>query len=127
MSAQQKNAAAYKYKVTRSAEDGEYVSTCDKYPSLSYLAKSPEEAMRGIIKLAADVVVAASSAGDADCAWAFTEDIKRVCSSPSPEEDLHDRALSNIHIPQTNNKWPGTYLRRRASIRQSPSRTRRRY
>lgn len=63
MSAQQKNAAAYKYKVTRSEEDGEYVGTCDKYPRLSYQAKSPAEALRGIIQL--------------EAAWAdVTEDIR---------------------------------------------------
>lgn len=34
-----------------SDEDDEWVGVCDKYPSLSWLADTPEEAERGIIKL----------------------------------------------------------------------------
>ena len=36
------------YKVIWSEEDKEFVGTCDKFPSLSYLAKTEEEALKGI-------------------------------------------------------------------------------
>lgn len=46
----------YTYRVTWSAEDGEHVGRCTEFPSLSWLADSPEEALHGIRRLVADVV-----------------------------------------------------------------------
>ncbi len=46
----------YTYRVTWSEDDGEYVGLCAEFPSLSWLAKSPEAALRGIRKAVADVV-----------------------------------------------------------------------
>jgi predicted RNase H-like HicB family nuclease len=37
----------YTYRVTWSAEDGEYVGLCAEFPSLSWLADTPENALRG--------------------------------------------------------------------------------
>ncbi len=47
----------YTYRVTWSEEDEEYVGLCAEFPSLSWLAPAPEEALRGIRQLVADVVV----------------------------------------------------------------------
>lgn len=38
----------YTYRVTWSAEDGEYVGLCAEFPGLSWLAKTQEEALAGI-------------------------------------------------------------------------------
>jgi len=46
----------YTYRVTWSAEDGEYVGLCAEFPSLSWLADSPEAALRGIRKTVEDVL-----------------------------------------------------------------------
>jgi predicted RNase H-like HicB family nuclease len=46
----------YTYRVTWSAEDGEYVGLCAEFPSLSWLADSPETALRGIRKAVEDVL-----------------------------------------------------------------------
>jgi len=46
----------YTYRVTWSAEDNEYVGLCAEFPSLSWLAKEPEAALKGIRDLLADVV-----------------------------------------------------------------------
>jgi predicted HicB family RNase H-like nuclease len=46
----------YTYRVTWSAEDREYVGLCAEFPSLSWLAGSPEAALRGIRRVVADVV-----------------------------------------------------------------------
>jgi len=46
----------YTYRVTWSAEDAEYVGLCVEFPSLSWLAATPEAALAGIRKLAKDVV-----------------------------------------------------------------------
>ena len=45
----------YTYRVTWSEDDHEYVSLCAEFPSLSWLAKTPEAALKGIRKLVADV------------------------------------------------------------------------
>ncbi|MCI0440998.1 MAG: toxin-antitoxin system HicB family antitoxin [Chloroflexi bacterium] len=45
----------YTYRVTWSEEDGEYVGLCAEFPSLSWLASTPEAAFRGIRKVVADV------------------------------------------------------------------------
>ena len=46
----------YTYRVTWSEDDNEYVGLCAEFPSLSWLAKKPEEALKGIRKLVEDVV-----------------------------------------------------------------------
>ncbi len=46
----------YTYRVTWSEEDNEYVGLCAEFPSLSWLAKTHETALRGIRKVVADVI-----------------------------------------------------------------------
>lgn len=46
----------YTYRVTWSEEDQEHVGLCVEFPSLSWLAKSPEAALRGIRKVVCEVV-----------------------------------------------------------------------
>lgn len=46
----------YTYRVTWSAEDEEYIGLCVEFPSLSWLAGSPEAALKGIRKIVADVI-----------------------------------------------------------------------
>jgi predicted HicB family RNase H-like nuclease len=46
----------YTYRVTWSEDDHEHVGLCAEFPSLSWLAKTPEAALRGIRKVVADVV-----------------------------------------------------------------------
>lgn len=46
----------YTYRVTWSEDDSEYVGLCAEFPSLSWLASTPEEALKGIRKLVADIV-----------------------------------------------------------------------
>lgn len=46
----------YTYRVTWSAEDGEHVGLCAEFPSLSWLAKTPEAALKGIRRVVAEVV-----------------------------------------------------------------------
>jgi len=46
----------YTYRVTWSEDDQEYVGLCAEFPSLSWLAASPEAALRGIRRVVADVV-----------------------------------------------------------------------
>lgn len=46
-----KNQHKHTYCLSWSEEDKEYVALCAEFPSLSWLAKTPEEALRGIKKL----------------------------------------------------------------------------
>ncbi len=46
----------YTYRVTWSEEDHEYVGLCAEFPSLSWLARTPEAALKGIREVVADVV-----------------------------------------------------------------------
>jgi predicted HicB family RNase H-like nuclease len=46
----------YTYRVTWSEEDSEYVALCAEFPSLSWLASSPESALKGIRKLVDEVI-----------------------------------------------------------------------
>ena len=46
----------YTYRVTWSEDDKEYVGLCTEFPSVSWLAPTPESALKGIRKLIADVV-----------------------------------------------------------------------
>ncbi len=46
----------YTYRVTWSEEDSEYIGLCVEFPSLSWLAATPEESLAGIRALVAEVV-----------------------------------------------------------------------
>ena len=46
----------YTYRVTWSDDDNEYVGLCAEFPSLSWLARTPEAALIGIRKVVSDVV-----------------------------------------------------------------------
>ena len=46
----------YAYRVLWSTEDEEYVGLCAEFPSLSWLAPTPEDALRGIRELVAATV-----------------------------------------------------------------------
>jgi predicted HicB family RNase H-like nuclease len=54
----------YTYRVTWSEEDAEHVGLCAEFPSLSWLASSPEAALKGIRKLVAEVVTDLASTGE---------------------------------------------------------------
>ena len=54
----------YTYRVTWSPEDGEHVGLCAEFPSLSWLAETPEEALSGIRQVVSDVVADLQAAGE---------------------------------------------------------------
>ncbi len=55
---------SYKYTVIWSEEDREFVGLCEEFPSLSWLDKNQESALRGIVSLVAKVVVDMKSNGE---------------------------------------------------------------
>jgi predicted HicB family RNase H-like nuclease len=55
----------YTYRVTWSEDDNEYVGLCAEFPSLSWLASTPEAALKGARKLVADVVKDMGTTGEA--------------------------------------------------------------
>lgn len=48
----------YTYRADWSSEDGEYAGLCAQFPSLSWLAATPDAALSGIRQLVAAVVAA---------------------------------------------------------------------
>jgi predicted HicB family RNase H-like nuclease len=46
----------YTYRITWSPEDGEHVALCVEFPSLSWLAPTPNKALAGIRRLVANVL-----------------------------------------------------------------------
>jgi predicted HicB family RNase H-like nuclease len=50
------NEDRYSYRVLWSEEDAEYVGLCLEFPSLSWLAATPEEALHGVRSIVAEVV-----------------------------------------------------------------------
>ena len=74
----------YTYRITWSAEDGENVGLCAEFPSLSWLASSPEKAFSGIQHLVRDVVADMQATGE------------------KPPEPLADKAYSGrflVRVP----------------------------
>ena len=58
------NIQHYTYRVTWSPEDKEHVGLCTEFPSLSWLGKTPEAALKGIQKVVTDVVADMQASGE---------------------------------------------------------------
>jgi predicted HicB family RNase H-like nuclease len=54
----------YTFRVTWSPEDGEHVGLCAEFPSLSWLARTPESALKGIRRIVAEAVADMQSSGE---------------------------------------------------------------
>jgi len=54
----------FTYRVTWSAEDNEHVGLCVEFPSLSWLARTPEDALAGIRKTVKAAVKDMEAAGE---------------------------------------------------------------
>ncbi|MBI2916876.1 MAG: type II toxin-antitoxin system HicB family antitoxin [Chloroflexi bacterium] len=54
----------YTYRVTWSEDDAEYVGLCAEFPSLSWLAQTPQATLNGIRKLVSDVIADMVSNGE---------------------------------------------------------------
>ncbi len=58
------NIQHYTYRVTWSPEDSEHVGLCAEFPSLSWLAKTPQAALKGIQKVVGDAVADMAASGE---------------------------------------------------------------
>lgn len=58
------NRDRYTYRITWSEEDNEYVGQCLEFPSLSWLASTPEDALIGVRQLVAEVVSDLETTGE---------------------------------------------------------------
>ncbi|GAA4670321.1 type II toxin-antitoxin system HicB family antitoxin [Phytohabitans rumicis] len=54
----------FTYRVTWSAEDGEFLATCAEFPSLSWLASSQIEALQGLENLLREVIADMEEQGE---------------------------------------------------------------
>lgn len=55
----------YTYRIIWSAEDNEHVGLCAEFPSLSWLAPTPEKALSGILRLVHGCLVDMREGGEA--------------------------------------------------------------
>ncbi len=78
------NADHYTYRVTWSPEDGEHVGLCAEFPSLSWLATTPDAALKGIRRVVAQSVEDMRNSG---------EDI------PQPLAEKHFSGQFRVRIP----------------------------
>ena len=58
------NIEHYTYRITWSADDHEHVGLCIEFPSLSWLAKTQEAALKGIRKVVTEVVADMKAEGE---------------------------------------------------------------
>ena len=58
------NVDHFTYRVTWSPEDGEHVGLCVEFPSLSWLAGTPEDALSGVRRVVSEVVADLEMAGE---------------------------------------------------------------
>jgi len=58
------NSQHFAYRVIWSEEDNEFVGLCAEFPSLSWLEKDQEAALRGIVALVKDTVVDMEAGGE---------------------------------------------------------------
>ena len=99
----------YTYRITWSCEDNEYVALCAEFPSLSWLAPTPQEALAGMQELIRGVVADMQANGE------------------NPPEPLADRKYSGRFVvrvpPETHRELviqaveEGVSLNRLASAR----------
>jgi predicted HicB family RNase H-like nuclease len=54
----------FTYRITWSEEDQEHVGLCLEFPGLSWLAKTPEAALRGVRKVVAEVIADMEKTGE---------------------------------------------------------------
>lgn len=55
----------YTYRVTWSPDDGEHLALCAEFPSLSWLAATPEAALKGVRQVVSDVLADMKASGEA--------------------------------------------------------------
>lgn len=55
----------YTYRVTWSPDDNEHLGLCAEFPSLSWLAATPEKALSGIQRVVSDVIADMKANGEA--------------------------------------------------------------
>ncbi len=54
----------YAYRVIWSTEDNEYVGLCEEFPSLSWLAETPEAAFSGIREIVSEIITDMRKTGE---------------------------------------------------------------
>jgi len=74
----------YTYRVTWSPEDGEHVGLCIEFPSLSWLADTPEDALAGVRKVVSEVIADLEATGE---------------SVPEPLSEKHYSGEFRVRIP----------------------------
>lgn len=86
----------FTYRVTWSAEDGEYVGLCAEFPSLSWLAATETAALRGIRKVVAQTVEDLRQSGEEVPEAAARRDARDLAIIDANAERLNAEALDAL-------------------------------
>ncbi|MCL2660194.1 MAG: type II toxin-antitoxin system HicB family antitoxin [Acidobacteriaceae bacterium] len=78
----------YTYRVTWSPDDNEHVGLCVEFPSLSWLAKTPEAALKGIRQVVAGAIADMKRSG---------EEIPQPLSERTYSGEFRVRIPSDVH------------------------------
>lgn len=89
-------AARYSYRIAWSEEDLSHVGTCLEFPSLSWLADSPESALTGILHLVSDCVKDMAASGEA-CPPAATHRPADVLAANTTLSEGHPMTAIAVH------------------------------
>ncbi len=80
----------YTYRITWSESDKEYVGLCAEFPSLSWLAGTPEDALLGIRKVVAETIADMQNNGE---------------TPPPPFSDRDYSGKFVVRIPPEVHRW----------------------
>ena len=88
----------YTYRITWSAEDAEYLGLCTEFPSLSWLASTPEGAFSGIREVVSEVVSDMHASKE---------------KVPEPMADRRYSGKFMVRVPpEIHGLWPSVRLRK---------------
>lgn len=93
----------YNYRAQWSPRDGEYVGLVDEFPSLSWLAPTPQEAVDGIAKVVASAVDDIQDAGELPPVPRVAVDNPELQALEIDLEVAHiGEILEQHHVPPTS-------------------------
>jgi predicted HicB family RNase H-like nuclease len=100
----------YTYRVTWSEDDSEYVGLCVEFPSMSWLAETPEAALAGIRDVVAHVVADMQESGERPPTPLATEPCKGSISARVPPHVHRQLKIEAAEAGVSLNRWVAAKL-----------------
>jgi len=100
----------YSYRVIWSEEDAEYVGLCAEFPSLSWLSRTPETALKGIRKLVVQTLTDLRNNGEAIPEPLATRHYSGKLTIQIPPEVHRQLALQAAEAGVSVSRWASVKL-----------------